>query len=192
MRRILFTLSIIVAITSFFSGCATYRFSSDLVGFDENSNKGMIIGSITFYDLDAKFNMYVPKIVSLLDEKSSEFIIQPNGMVVYKHWGELQEGKTYLFAITKKPGDYEINQIRCHTGNFQHYIKKFSIPFNVKKGEIVYIGEINIDEHASKSDTLIHLKNEFKRDIAGFKQKSFKSKINWDLVKQSENKIIYK
>ncbi len=191
MRRLFFALSIL-AITSLLSGCATYRFSSDLVGFDESSNKGLIIGSITFHDVDARFNMYFPKIVSLSDNKSSEFTIQPNGIAVYKHWGELQEGKTYLFAITKKPGDYEINRIRCHLGNYQHNIGKFSIPFNVKKGEIVYIGEINLDEYAAKTDTLIRLKNEFKRDIAGFQQKSFKTKIDWDLAKQSKIKIIYK
>lgn len=112
MKRITY-IPVILAIVSFFNGCATYRFSSDLVGFNESSNKGLIIGSITFHDVDARFNMYFPRIVSLSDEKSSEFTIQPNGIAVYKHWGELQEGKTYLFAITKKTGDYEIDRIRC-------------------------------------------------------------------------------
>lgn len=79
-----------------------------------------------------------------------------------------------------------------HLGNFQHTIGNFSIPFKVKKGEIVYIGEINLDEYAAKTDTLIRLKNEFKRDLIGFQKKSFKTKINWDLAKQSESKIIYK
>jgi hypothetical protein len=188
LKRISFAL----IITFFLSGCATYRFSSDLVGFDKNSNKGLIIGSITFRDENARFSSYFPNIVSLSDKKSSEFTIQPNGITKYKHWGELEDGKTYLFAITKKPGNYEINQIRCHLGNFQHYIGKISIPFNVKKGEIVYVGEINLDEYAPVSDTLIRLKNEFKRDISGFNNKNFKSKIDWSLAKESENKIIYK
>lgn len=188
MKKFIYFILIAILLVS----CATYRFSSDLVGFNENSENGLIIGSITFNDVNAKFSSYFPKIVSLSDGKSSEFTIQPNGLAAYKHWGELQDGKTYLFAITKKTGDYEINQIRCNLGYNQHNIGKFSIPVNVKKGEIVYIGEINLNEYASETDTLIRLNNEFKRDIAGFQKKSFKTKINWDLAKESENKIIYK
>lgn len=175
---------------------AQRKISNDIVKFDENSNKGLIVGSITFREVNARFNSYSPKITSLTDGKSSEFFIQPNGIMKLKHWGELQDGRTYLFAITKPPGKYEINTIRfSNVSSFKgividHKSSQFSIPFEVNKGQIIYIGEIDIDEYASKKDTLIRLKDEFERDLNRMKRKDFK-KINWDQTKKSDFKIIY-
>lgn len=179
---------------------ASSAVSSQLT-FSPFSETGLIVGSVSFPETKPTSNMYFPLIKSLdSDEKaakknSGEFIISPEQIVRLKHKGQLEDGKTYLFAIPRKPGHYDLSHVRYanmgFAGNSRTSLSGgFSIPFEVKKGEIVYIGDLFIDEYASKTDTMIYLKDNFERDIQGLKV--LKPAFDWQNAKKGPIKIIYK
>lgn len=178
---------------------ASPAFSSQL-NFSQFSETGLIVGSVSFPETKPKSNMYFPLIKSLdSDEKeakknSGEFIISPEQIVRLKHKGQLEDGKTYLFAIPRKPGQYDLSQVRYANMGFTgtsrtNFSGGFSIPFEVKKGEIVYIGDLFIDEYASKNDTMIYLKDNFERDIQGLRV--LKPPFDWGNAQKGPIKIYY-
>jgi hypothetical protein len=188
--RILLIFLVIIITTS----CIAPRVSSSALNFNENSEKGMIIGSVTFPKKKPRYNHYFPRFIST-NEISKEIVISPKVSFGEKHIGELDNGLTYLFALELNEDNYKFNTIRLGLVGIggatkDYYIKDFLVNFNVKKGEITYLGNIVINEWAKKGDTLVKFSNEFEKDLKGLKIKM--PNVNFDNATNSKTKIIYK
>jgi len=172
--------------------CNVTNLSNKPIEFNESSDMGLVVGSVTFLDVKPRFVAYFPYLHAIEGGKSTEFTIEPEMEREIRHAGELNNGKTYLFAIERAPGKYEINQIRCSSTGYEdekRYDKAegFSIPFEVKKGEIVYVGEILFDEYATNEASLVNLQSNFKRDIQGLKLKQ--PSVDWSKAKRASLEI---
>ena len=181
--------------------CAVSALSSEPMRFrKETAENGLIIGSITFPKEKARFNGYFIRVSGKdSDEKiakknSTEIQISPEQIWKMKHKGELDNGLTYLFAIERPEGKYEIPSIRLFTNSGiaalqrTNYSGSFSIPFDVKKGEITYVGNIIFNEYADENDTLVSYKNNFEKDINAIK--SIQPSVDWSKAVNDENRKI--
>ena len=188
--------NILIALFFFSVTCKAQLLPEEPIRFHKDyTEKGLIFGTLTFPSVDMKFDMYFIQITyKSLDKKlfrrnSSKIKLTPT-MFVSKHNGELEGGKTYLFALEKPPGDYIISWIRLSTLKLMQYnsndtdITGFSIPFTVNKGEITYIGEININENDINGKEAITLKDEFERDKNAMK--NLYKLVNWDSAVKSK------
>ena len=197
------TLVLILAIL-FCQSCAVGALPTEPMTFKkETAANGLIVGSITFPNSKAKFNGYFIKISSTTaDEKTAkqnttEIHISPEQMTKMKHVGELDNGLTYLFAIERPEGPYEIPGIRLFKNSGIAALQRtifsgqFSIPFDVKKGEITYVGNILFNEYAGANDTLIRYKNNYQRDINALKE--LQPGVAWSsALNNPDRKIEYK
>lgn len=194
-------LIIVIAMVTFFQSCAVAALSSEPMNFNrQTSQNGMLIGSITFPKEKAKFNGYFIRIAGKdIDEKkakknSTEIQISPEQIWKMKHKGQLENGLTYLFAIERPEGKYEIPSIRLFTNSGiailqrTDYSGSFSIPFDIKKGEITYVGNIIFNEYVEKNDTLVKYKNNFERDIEAIKK--IQPSVDWSKTINDLNRKI--
>jgi hypothetical protein len=190
---------LIILITSLCQSCAISALPSEPVAFTkETAKKGLIIGTVTFPKEKARFQGYFFRVVlkgndsKKTKKKTIEFKIIPEQIFKMKHCGEVDKGLTYLFAIERPEGDYEMSSIRLFKNNGfftqNYYINSFSIPFNVKKGEIVYVGNILFNEHMDKNDKTVKLVNNFEKDIKVFQQ--FQPMTDWQTVIDRKEYII--
>jgi hypothetical protein len=184
--------------------CAVLPLSSEPINFrKETAENGLIVGSITFPREFPRFNGYYISVIRKDNNKkisrknSTEIEITPEQIWRDRHIGQLNNGLTYLFAIERQEGEYEISSIRLFTnsGNiaFQRtdYINNFSIPFDVKKGEITYVGNIIFNEYANKMDTVISYKNNYERDINALKK--LQPTVDWNrAINDINRKVKYK
>lgn len=166
----------------------------------ELTENGLIIGSITFPNEKAKFNGYFIRVNSIdSDEKtaktnSTEIKIIPDQIWKMKHKGQLDNGLTYLFSIERPEGKYEFSSIRLFTNSVSQALQKtnysdgFSILFDVKKGEITYVGNIIFNEYAYKNDTLVSYKNNYEKDIDAIK--TIQPSVDWSKAINDVNRKI--
>ncbi|WP_338838979.1 hypothetical protein [Flavobacterium ginsenosidimutans] len=173
----------------------------------KKTDNGLIFGSMTFPEEKARFNGYFllisykstdPKI-SRKYSKEVRFI--PAQITRMRHKGDLDNGLTYLFAVEKPEGEYEITNIRLFTNSGLAFLQKndnvngFSIPFKVNKGEISYIGNIRFNENAFKQSakeikTMVVYNNNFEKDLDGIKKAE--PFVYWDAAKKDDSiQIIY-
>ena len=192
-------LSKLVVLTLLFSStlfllqsCAVSNLPSKPMTFKkETSEKGLIVGSITFPQEKAKFNGYYFR---LTNNTSAEFQIKPAEITKLKHKGQIDDGKTYLFIIERPEGKYEIPSVRLFGNSGMiamqstNYVGGFSIPYEVKKGEITYIGNINFNEYAEEGQQIVTLENKYSRDLDALKK--LQPSIDWSEVKNDESKKI--
>ena len=198
MKKKLFkiiTLSVVLFSTIILvQSCAVSGLSSEPMSFQkETTQNGLIIGSITFPKEKAKFNGYFFR---LTGNTSKEFQIKPAQISKLKHKGQIDGRKTYLFIIERPVGKYEIPSVRLFGNSGMiamqstKYVGGFSIPYEIKKGEITYIGNINFNEYAEKGEKIITLENKYNRDIEALKK--LKPSIDWNNIIYDENiKIEY-
>jgi len=96
--------------------------------------------------------------------------------------GDFNNKKSYLVVIEREPGSYAFTQYSYldHLGSngMVSSSKLFAIPFEIKKGEITYLGEIDYKDLAEKGTPRIYVADYYNRDIPEFKKK-FPS-VNWD------------
>ncbi|MGV1012136.1 MAG: hypothetical protein ACOYBS_06775 [Flavobacterium sp.] len=165
--------------------CAVASLPSEPMNFSKLSEKGLLVGSVTFPTDTPNFNGYFFR---LTNNTSQEFQIDRNQR------GQLDEGKTYLFAIERPVGVSEIPSVRLFhnsgmiAGQYDVRTGGFSIPYEIKKGEITYIGNITFNDYAKKGDVVVGLNNKFERDIEELKK--LQPSIDWNSVKNDENKKI--
>jgi hypothetical protein len=190
MKLKYFSIAIILFITH---SCIPPRISETSLNFNKNSQKGMVIGTVTFLNIKPKCNSYFP-IFKSSNNKEYQLLIQPKVSFGEKHIGELDNGLTYLFALELDEDNYKFNSVRLSTigyrGTINDYaFRGFEVPFSVKKGEITYLGNIVINEWAKKGEDLVFFSNKFERDLEEFKIKmptvDFQNTIN------SNSNIIY-
>lgn len=122
-----------IATITFLQSCAVAALSTEPMSFNKSSEKGLLVGSVTFPTSSPKFNGYFFR---LTNNTSQEFQINRNQS------GQLDGGKTYLFAIERPVGISEIPSVRLFhnsgmiAGQYDVRIGGFSIPYEIKKGEI--------------------------------------------------------
>lgn len=178
-----------IIIISYIQSCAVPALSSQLESFNTRQAKnGIIMGSISFPKINPRFSSYFIRIKGLdQDEKiaaknSTEIHISISQIIEVKHRGQLDNGLTYLFAIERPAGKYEIPSIRLFTNNgivtSTGYSPSFSIPFDVNKGKITYIGNIIFNEYAVLNDSVIMYRNNYGRDIGAIKK--IYPTLEWD------------
>jgi hypothetical protein len=185
MKKIYFLLPLFAVIL----GCSS---ASDKApeSFSSSSEKGLAIGTITF-EGDVPRNdiyrfFYNPVTTDKKVIKQNKGKIQILGRIDKKraYSGDFNNSKSYLFVIEREPGNYAftdynvLNQIGP-TGAVS-FSPKFSIPFEIKKGEIAYIGEVTYIENAEKGTPKIIVANYMERDLTEFKKKF--PKIPWNLT----------
>lgn len=179
LTTVLFSILILV------QSCAVTSLPSEPMNFSKSSEKGLLVGSVTFPTNKPNFNGYFFR---LTNNTSQEFQIDRNQS------GQLDEGRTYLFAIERAVGVSEIPSVRLFhnsvmiVGQYDVRTGGFSIPYEIKKGEITYIGNITFNDYAKKGDTVVGLNNKFERDIEELKR--LQPSIDWNNVKNEENKKI--
>ena len=168
--------------------CAAPNLTTRSIAFNENGENGLIVGSITFPTVQPRFAGYYITLTDQGSNKSSKIFIEPEWERKVSHNGELNNGKSYLFTLEKAPGKYAVDKITCSATAYddaKHYdrAENFSIPVEVKKGEIVYIGEILFNEYATEKSALINLQSNYKRDMEGLALKQ--PSIDWTKTKKS-------
>ena len=196
------TLSIMLLSTIILvQSCAVSALSIEPMNFrKETAKNGLIIGSITFPKEKARFNQYFIRVSGIdSDEKiakknSTEIQISPEQIWKMKHIGQLDNGLTYLFAIERPEGKYEIPSVRLFTNSGvpalqrANYSGSFSIPFDVKKGEITYVGNIVFNEYAGENDTLVSYRNNYEKDINAIK--NIQPSVDWSKAINDINRKI--
>jgi hypothetical protein len=203
LLKVLTFFVILLATFILIQSCAVSGLSIEPMNFQkETAKNGLIVGSITFPKEKARFNSYFIRVTGTdSDEKiakknSTEIQISPEQIWKMKHKGELDNGLTYLFAIERPEGEYEIPSIRLFSNSGfaalqrTDYSGSFSIPFDVKKGEIVYVGNIIFNEYANENDTLVLYRNNFEKDINAMKK--IQPSVNWsEAINDINRKIQY-
>ncbi len=166
----------------------------------DHTENGLIFGSISFprekiaYD-GIKLNINYNTDDSKKRKKNSGKIKIGPTMLKARHDGELEGGKTYLFTMEKEPGQYNIPQLTLTIfkvldhSPVEKFVTDFNIPFEVKKGEITYIGEIFIDEYLDKSAEIISVNDKFERDKNAMK--NLQKMVNWESAVKSKLEITY-
>jgi len=161
--------------------CSTASSDKAPESFSAASEKGLAIGTITF-EGDGPQNdiyrfFYHPASEDKKFVKKNKGKIQIVGRVEDKrsHHGDFNNQRTYLFVIGKDPGSYAFTEYNYltrggHTG-MVNSSKKFSIPFEVKKGEILYVGELTYNENAMPGTPRITVADNMERDLPEFKKK---------------------
>jgi hypothetical protein len=165
--------------------CAVASLPSEPMNFTKSSEKGLLVGSVTFPTNKPNFNGYFFR---LTNNTSQEFQVNRNQS------GQLDGGRTYLFAIERPVGVSEIPSVRLFhnsgmiAGQYDVRTGGFSIPYEIKKGEITYIGNITFNDYAKKGDTVVALNNNFEKDIEALKK--LQPTIDWNSAKNDQNRKI--
>lgn len=156
--------------------------------FTPTSDKGLAIGTITFED-DVPQNdiyrfFYYPQTSDKKNVKKNKGKIQLLGRTKEGrgYSGDFNTQKTYLFVIENEPGNYAFTEYNVLSkigyAGMVSFSPKFSIPFDIKKGEITYLGELTYIEKAQVGTPKIIVTGRMERDVAEFKKKF--PHINWD------------
>jgi hypothetical protein len=189
MKKRLFkaiTLSVVLFSTFIlFQSCAVSGLPTSPMNFSKTSEKGLLVGSVTFPTIKPNFDGYYFR---LTNNTSKEFEINRNQK------GQLDEGTTYLFIIELPEGVSEIPSVRLFhnsgmiSGQYDVKTGGFTIPYEIKKGEITYIGNITFNDYAKRGDVTVGLENKFERDIQELKK--LQPSIDWSTIKNDENRKI--
>lgn len=159
--------------------------------FTATSEKGLAVGTITFESPMPKNDIY--RFFYEATSGDKQFKKANKGKIVIKaRNGENQSGfngdfnnkQTYLFIIEREPGVYAFNQYSYldHIGpsGMVNASKLFSIPFDIKKGEITYMGELSYNDLAEPGSPRLVVYDRFDRDLAEFKKKY--PNIDWNVI----------
>ncbi|MDR6762232.1 hypothetical protein J2Y38_002443 [Flavobacterium sp. 2755] len=197
------SLARILFLSSFIFCTSASKLTAQQMTFNpKKTDNGLIFGSMTFPEEKAHFNGYFMLISykstdpKLARKYSKEVRFIPSQILKVKHKGDLDNGLTYLFAIEKPEGDYEITNIRLFTNSGIAFLQRndnvngFLIPFKVTKGEILYVGNIRFNENAFKQSgkdakTMVIYQNNFEKDLAGIKKAE--PYVYWDAAKKDDS-----
>jgi len=157
-------------------------------GFTPSAEKGIAIATITF-EGDVPVNdiyrfFYNAQSGDKKFKKQNAGKIMINGRQNKEKGfnGDFNNKKSYLVVIEREPGSYAFTQYSYldHLGSngMVSSSKLFAIPFEIKKGEITYVGELDYKDLAEKGTPRIYVADYYTRDIPEFKKKY--PGVNWD------------
>ncbi len=189
MKNLLLIIAILVLATS----CSSIPETIPPQNFTPESNKGLAIGTITFIgdkpvnDIYRFFYEATSGDKKFMKANAGKIIIKAREGNERAFTGDINNRKTYLFAIEREPGNYAFTQYNYldHIGatGMVSSSGKFAIPFQIKKGSITYIGEFTYNDVATPGTPRIFVGTNFERDLQVFKDKF--SNINWDVTENS-------
>lgn len=169
-------------------GCNAASTDVPAAGFTPSADKGIAIATITF-EGDVPVND-IYRFFYNAQSGDKKFMRQNAGKVIINGRqnkekgfnGDFNNKKSYLVVIEREPGSYAFTQYSYldHLGSngMVSSSKLFAIPFEIKKGEITYVGELDYKDLAEKGTPRIFVADYYTRDIPEFKKKY--PAINWD------------
>lgn len=172
------------------AGCSASPSMDAPENFTAASQTGLAIGTITFEGDTPKNDIYrffyspvsADKKFTRMNDGKIQILGRVDDERTYN--GDFNNSKTYLFAIERQPGQYAFTQYNFLTRKgptgMVYSSNEFAIPFEIKKGEISYIGELTYMEKAEKGTPRLIIADYMMRDIQHFKQKF--PHINWDIA----------
>lgn len=170
------------------AGCSTSSTTTAPDKFDSTSNKGLIVGTLTFDADMPKNDIYRFFYEPVTDDK--KFKKKNDGKIMIKARiknergfnGDFNDKKTYLFVIQGEPGQYAFNDyaILNHIGEMgtMSFSRLFAIPFEIKKGEISYVGELTYHQAAEAGAPRITVSDNYETDLEQLKIKF--PQIDWN------------
>lgn len=169
------------------TACNATSTDTALTTFTPQSKTGLAIGTITF-EGDAPVNdIYRFLYTGVSGDK--KFNKRNAGKILINARqnktgfnGDFNDKKTYLYVIEREPGSYVFTQYTYldHIGSngMVSSSKPFAVPFEIKQGEITYLGEMSYKDQAEPGTPRIYVADYFSRDIAEFKKKY--PAIDWE------------
>ena len=163
------------------AGCNSSSTATAPQSFSSSSEKGLAIGTITFEGDTPANDIYRFFYGPASGDK--KFIKRNSGKVMMQSGrdngrqfeGDFNNGKTFLFVIEAEPGNYAFTHYNYldHIGptGMVSTSRKFAIPFEVKKGEIAYIGEFTYKDKVDHGSPKIFISSAYSRDIPEFSRK---------------------
>jgi len=168
--------------------------------FTASSETGLAVGTITFEGDTPVNDIY--RFFYNAQSGDKKFIKRNSGKIVISGRenkaggfnGDFNDKKSYLVVIEKEPGTYAFTQYSYldHLGptGMVSSSKNFTIPFEIKKGEITYFGEMAYKDMAEKGTPRIFVADYYSRDLQELKKKY--PNIDWDkavnkTAKQGDN-----
>lgn len=174
-------------------GCSATTPDTAPQSFDASSEKGLAIGTITFEGDKPVNDIYRFFYESTSGDKkfkkrnAGKILIKAREGSTPAFNGDFNYKKSYLFVIEREPGQYAFNQY-----NYLNHIgptgvvsssSKFAIPFEIKKGNISYIGDFTYVDNAQPGTPRIIISDNNARDLPEFKKKF--PAINWDAAQNN-------
>ena len=174
-----------VVIGLFFWSCASIPSASIPTTFNVGENEGMIIGSISIENVKPIFNGYFLNFKQdSLDSKSRDnrISIRPEQLYKMKFKPDLFDGTkaVHFFGLRRPAGKYHFTVLELFR-NGGMVISNTKIPFDldfeIKPGEINYIGEVEFNYHLGQ----LRLNHKSERDLPILKDRF--PDISWELLK---------
>lgn len=178
---------ILLSLVLLVTGCKSAPADVASTSFTPSPEKGIAIATLTF-EGDKPVNeiyrfFYNAQSNDKAFKKRNAGKVVINGREVKDSFnGDFNNKKTYLVVIEREPGSYAFTQYSYldHKGSngMVSSSKLFAIPFEIKKGEITYIGELDYKDVAEKGSPRIYVADYYNRDLPEFKKKY--PSVDWD------------
>lgn len=161
------------------SACASNPSKLAPTNFNQNSSNGLMIGTITIIDEKPRYNSYDFFYRPINVKKGHRINIRPNSGGLKKSFEpDYIDGNkmTFQFALEHPQGKYEFwsFSLFSNLGYIQDTFRpkeNFSIPIELKKGTITYIGNIVFYPQGNDNGYQIEWTNNSENDIAKFREK---------------------
>ncbi len=176
-------LGLLVILSVILAGCIRTGLPKEALIFTEYDPQGLVVGSITINSNKPQYEGYGlfwgPKKDPSKKKKQegvvSKIFIRPGKTLERIHIGELDGGKTYLFAIKDFPGQSELEAVSFFTngasGSNNVLFKDIVLDIPIQKGEITYLGNVVIDDYASRKEVRAVVVNNSERDLNALKER---------------------
>lgn len=163
------------------AGCAAKSADASPQTLSPSPDKGLAVGTITFEgdvpvnDIYRFFYNATSGDKAFKKANAGKIMIKGRNNNVSSFNGDFNNKKSYLFVIEREPGAYAFTQYSYldylgPTGSVDSS-KEFAIPFEIKKGGITYLGELNYVDKAVKGSPRIFVADYFSRDLEEFRKK---------------------
>jgi len=182
---------LLLPLLALFIGCGSASTDKAPETFNASSQNGLAVGTITFESTAPKNDIY--RFFYEATSGDKKFKSKNKGKITIKgrndknesaFSGDFASGQTYLFVIEREPGNYAFTQYSYldHIGpsGMVKSSKLFEIPFEIKKGEITYLGELSYNDLAEIGTPRLVVYGRYERDLAEFKKKY--PNIDWSIA----------
>ncbi|MDV6168673.1 hypothetical protein R1T16_09575 [Flavobacterium sp. DG1-102-2] len=179
---------LLLPLLALFVACGSASSDKAPEKFTSASENGLAVGTITFESATPKNDIY--RFLYEPQSDDSKFVKKNDGKIEIKSrngkkrgfTGDFANGQSYVFVIERAPGKYAFNQHTVLTGlgsmGQVNYSKKYAVPFEIKKGEITYLGELSYNDLSEPGTPRIVVYDRFDRDLNELKMKY--PNIDWN------------
>jgi hypothetical protein len=192
MKQLFIALTIAITL----AGCGAKTANTTPENFTAASGTGLAIATITFEgdvpvnDIYRFFYNAESGDKKFKKRNSGKFVVNGRTNKQSMFNGDFNGKKSYLVLIAAEPGSYAFTQYNYldHVGpqGMVSSSEVYGIPFEIKPGQITYVGEMNYVDKAVKGTPRIFVADYFSRDLPEFKKKY--PTIDWDKTVNSTPK----